>query len=135
MIETKPLASEISGFDQLFQILISYPHVGVGTKLYLKYKVKTLKQPLPNYFALKFSYGQGAYWKKASLKLKSELAFHLLVNDPKERLNIKKYKEGKYYILDINSKEPAYDDLANEPATNQVPNHLKTWQLIASLNI
>src|SRR5690606_3164726 len=33
MIETKPLASEVGGFDQLFQIFISYPHVGVGTKL------------------------------------------------------------------------------------------------------
>lgn len=127
MIETKPLASEISAFDQLFQILISYPHVGVGTKLYLKYRVKTLKQPLPNYFAIRFSYGQGAYWKKASLKLKSELPFHMLVNDPKGNLSVKQCKEGKYYKLDINSKKPAYDDLMNEPSTNQVPNNQKTW--------
>ncbi len=134
MIETKPLASEVRGFDQLFQILISYPHVGVGTKLYLKYKVKTLKQPLPNYFALKYSYGQGAYWKKASLKLKSELPFHMLVNDPHEQLEVKEYKEGKYYKLDITSKKPAYNDLANEPATHQIPNHLKTWVSLSTFD-
>jgi hypothetical protein len=90
MIETKPLASEVRGFDQLFQILISYPHVGVGTKLYLKYKVKTLKQPLP-LFCVKYSTARGVL-EKASLKLKSELPFHMLVNDPYEQLEVKEYK-------------------------------------------
>ena len=134
MIETKPLASEVSGFDQLFQIFISYPHVGVGTKLYLKYKVYTLKQPLPNYFALKYSYGHGAYWKKATFKLKSELPFHMVVNDPKERLEVKRCKEGKYYKLDITSNKPAYDDLMNEPSTNQIPNDQKTWVSISTFD-
>lgn len=134
MIETKPLASEVGGFDQLFQIFISYPHVGVGTKLYLKYKVKTLKQPLPNYFALKYSYGQGAHWKKASLKLKSELPFHMVINDPKERLDVKQCKEGKYYKLDITSKKSAYDDLMNEPSANQIPNNQKTWVSVSTFD-
>jgi len=134
MIEIKPLASEISGFDQLSQIFISYPHVGIGTKLYLKYKAKTLKQPLPNYFALKYSYGQGAYWKKATLKLKSELPFHMIVNDPQERLAIKRCKEGKYYKLDVTSKKPAYDDLMNEPNINQIPNNQKTWVSISTFD-
>jgi transglutaminase-like putative cysteine protease len=134
MIETKPLASEISGFDQLFQIFISYPHVGVGTKLYLKYKVQILKQPLPNYFALKYFYGQGAYWKKFAIKLKSELPFHMMVNDPKERLVIKQCKEGKYYKLDITSHKPAYDEIMNEAPTNQVPNNLKTWVSISTFD-
>lgn len=134
MIEIKPLASEINGFDQLSQIFISYPHVGVGTKLYLKYKAKILKQPLPSYFALKYSYGQGAYWKKATLKLKSELPFHMIVNDPKERLTIKRCKKGKYYQLDIISKKPAYDDLMNEPTTNQIPNNQKTWVSVSTFD-
>jgi hypothetical protein len=134
MIETKPLASEINGFDQLFQIFISYPHVGVGTKLYLKYKVKTIKQPLPKYFALKFAYGQGAYWKKATLKLKSELPFHIIANDPKERLEMTQCKEGKYYKLDIVSKKPAYDDLMNESPANQIPSAQKTWVSISTFD-
>jgi hypothetical protein len=127
MIETKPLASDIKGFDQLFQILISYPHVGVGTQIYLKYKITIFKQPLPNYFSLKYYYGGDAYWKRAQFKVRSKLPFHALANDPDRKLEIKEGKEGQYQTLEIIAKKPAYGDLINESGNNQVPDHLKTW--------
>jgi hypothetical protein len=132
MIEIKPLASEIKGFDQLFQIFISYPHLGIGSRVYLKYRIIEKKQPLPNYFAIKFYYGIGAYWKKTKLTIKSELPFHILENDPAGRLAIKKGKENKYHTLEIISKKPAYDDLMNEPSSNQVPDRLRTWVSVST---
>lgn len=133
-IEIKPLASEISGFDQLFQILISYPHVSVGSQLYLKYKVRVLKQPLPHYFSIKYYYGEGLCWKKAKLKVKSALPFHIKVNDPHRRLDLKKRQEGKYQSLTMTSTKPAYDDLQNEPQSNQIPDTLKTWVSLSTFD-
>lgn len=127
MIEIKPLASEIQGFDQLFQILISYPNLGIGSRVYLKYKITEFKQPLPKYFATKYYYGLGAYFKQSRLKIKSELPLQILENDPSSRLKIKKDKDDKYYTLEIISKKPAYDELINEPSSNQIPDNLRTW--------
>ena len=49
-IEDKPLASVGYGFDQTHQILLAFPKVEVGAKIYLKYTKATLKAPLDNFF-------------------------------------------------------------------------------------
>lgn len=127
MIEIKPLASEINAFDQLFQIFISYPHINVGSRIYLKYKNTITKQPLRKYFAVKFYYGSGTYWKEARFTVKSELPFKMIINDPHDELVVKEYKEGPYYNLRVTSKKPTYRELTNESTSTQIPESLKTW--------
>ena len=81
-IETKPLASDIKGFDQLFQVFISYTHVRPGSQLYLRYRIITLKQPLPNYYSAQFYWGVGAYWQKSHIRIESKLPLYVTVNGP-----------------------------------------------------
>ncbi|MDF2964905.1 MAG: hypothetical protein K0Q51_293 [Rickettsiaceae bacterium] len=114
MIETKPLASAVQGFDQTYQILIAYPQVVKGSKLYLKYKQTTLKQPLENYFNTEFFYGMGGVWKKSQVSLKSELPFNIVVNDPNKVLDIKQASKGNIHTLDIKLSKPLYNSLINE---------------------
>jgi transglutaminase-like putative cysteine protease len=132
MIEIKPIASEVQGFDQLFQILISFPHLAQGSSVYVKYKLTERKQPLPNYFAYKLTYGGGAYWKKAHIKIKSELPLQLLTNDPSNRLDVKQSTENKYCVIEVTTKKEAFDELFNESPSNQVPDSLKTWISVSS---
>lgn len=133
-IETKPLASDIKGFDQLFQILISFPHVQKESQLYLKYKVTTLKQALPNYFATEFSGFQGGYFKNAHFELRSKLHFHILVNDPRKVLSIREDKEKAFQVLSVDLKTPICEATINEPQNSILEDSLSTWVSISTFN-
>lgn len=81
-IEDKTLASIGHGFDEQRQILISYPNIGIGSKIYLKYK-HTVKAPaLAGVFSNLLYFGTGSYWQAAKISVKSELPLHIMVNDP-----------------------------------------------------
>lgn len=125
MIETKPMASPGGGFDQQIQTVVSYPHVGVGTKIRLKYRLKTKRQPLPKYYSAEHNFGVGALWKKAKLKIKSELPFFKVVNDPHKNLTITDSKDKKYQTLLITLDKPIYENLTNEASI--LDPELRTW--------
>lgn len=131
MIEKKPLASQGAGFDQLNQFLISFPKIGVGTQIHIKYKITTNKQPLPNYYTDMFQLGDGALWNKATIRLRSELPFHKLVNDPRNSLLVTESKEGKFQKLTISLQKPLYESVTNEMTF--VPDHLRTWVKVSTL--
>ena len=89
LIEDKPLASAPQGFDQLRQILISFPKTELGAEIYLKYNRKEIKPALDKFFSGQFNFGQGGYWQNASLTLNSEIPLYIKVNDPSNVLGIK----------------------------------------------
>jgi hypothetical protein len=137
MIESKPLASDIKGFDQLIQTLISYPQAAVGSQLYLKYKMKITAHAAPGYYANELSFGQDGIWKKSSINFESALPFYKLINDPNKLLNIKetsKTKDNKkLYSISINLKKPIYQASLNE-SYQRIDNTLKTWVAVSTFN-
>lgn len=117
-IEIKPVASELNGFDQNMQFSVTFPNVLVGSIVCLKYKITTLKQPLPNYFSQTFNLGDASsILAHYNATIKSELPLHLLVNDPHQKLIVEDKKEGKTQIISIRLKDNTtlYEELANEP--------------------
>jgi predicted transglutaminase-like cysteine proteinase len=126
-IEIKPLASDVKGFDQLYQILVSYPQTIIGSKLYLKYKEITLKQPLPKYYYTNFYYGIEGYWKKSQVHLNSALPFNVTVNDSNKILNIKQTKTKTHQQLDISLIKPIYLSLRNESGSSQLEPRFFTY--------
>ncbi len=131
-IEVKPLASDGSGFDQMVQVLVSFPQVRPGSETSLKYKITTSKQPLPNYFASGFWFGQEGVWRQSHVNIKSELPFQHLVNDPKSILQVKQTQDKQYHILDISLQKAVYESGINEPDFSQIPQELKTWVTIST---
>ncbi len=125
MIETKPMASQAGGFDQLYQTLVSFPQIGVGTKLHLKYKVKTKRQPLPKYYAADYHFGSEALWKNAKVTIKSELPLFKVANDPRDSLTITESKDKKLQTVVITLDKPLYERLANERSI--LDPELSTW--------
>jgi hypothetical protein len=117
-IEIKPVASELNGFDQNMQVSVTFPNVLVGATVCLKYKITTLKQPLPNYFSQTFIFGgNGRVLAHYNTTIKSELPLHLMVNDPRQKLIVDNKKDGKAQIISIHLKDKTtlYEDLVNEP--------------------
>ena len=114
-IEIKPLASSAQGFDQMFQVLLSFPHAEVGAELYLKFEVVESKQPIPDYYATAFHFGGQGIWQNASMKLTSELPFHVRVNDPNHHLKVQLAKDQPEHVLSVTLEKPIFSAIASEP--------------------
>lgn len=131
MIETKPLASEGAGFDQLNQTLISFPQVGIGTIIILKYKTITKQQPLPNYYGATITLGGGqGVWQRTNITIKSEIPLNHLVNDPTKSLEVTESKDKTFQKISILLKKPLFEAVVHENTI--IPDHLTTWVKISS---
>jgi predicted transglutaminase-like cysteine proteinase len=112
MIEDKPVASTCQGFAQIRQVLIAFPHVEIGAKLYVKYLTKKTKTEVPNHFNTEYSYGRYDYLSKSHIKISSALPLHMVVNDPENVLKITKDSENNCRVLTIDLAKPIYRAVA-----------------------
>ena len=132
-IEDKTLASIGHGFDEQRQILISYPNIGIGSKIYLKYKY-TVKEPaLSGVFSKLLYFGMGSYCQSAKITVSSELPLHIMVNDSDSSLNIVKNKEDNFQKLDITLKKPIYKAVTDEPCSGVLDSKHLVWISLSSL--
>jgi transglutaminase-like putative cysteine protease len=133
MIEDKPVANSMQGFDSIHRVLISYQKAEVGAKLYLKYRTKVFKIPLKGFFHTHGYWGLYGYWRSGNLKIASKIPFHFLVNDPYDSLKINHKEEKGTYILTANLKKPLCIDLVNEENAI-LSDEKKTWVKISNLD-
>ncbi len=130
-IEDKPLASASDGFDQYHQILLAFPKIEIGSKIYLKYKKIVNKAPLANFFSDFFEFDR-EWTISANLKLQSEIPLHILVNDPDNALKITKDTEDNFHNLEITLNKELYKKIINEPENGIDNPKLYTWVSISS---
>jgi hypothetical protein len=130
-IEDKPIASFGQGFDQIRQILLVFPRVKVGSKVYLKYKIINTRVPLDNVFASVKFWGSGYYWKKSHNIIHSAIPLSIKINDPKHVLTITNKKKGNSQHIEIWQKKPLYTDTVNDG--EWVHNRQLTWVSLSSL--
>ena len=115
-IEDKPLASAPSGFDQIRQILISFPKVEVGSEVYMRYRYEYKIAPYEGFF----SYSQffdSTWVSKASLKIESALPLYYKVNDPQKFLRISYRtfnKKKRKYQLKLSLKRSIFKKIVDE---------------------
>ena len=130
LVEDKPLASNINGFDQINQILLAYPHAEVGAELYLKYTLVHTKAYPSNFFSTLFFYGDdGSYWDASKVTVTSALPFFLNINDPEQYLDIKQNNANQQYTLEINLLRPVYKHIIDESHNSFNPNKVPAISL------
>lgn len=132
LIEDKPLASAPQGFDQSRQIMLAFPKIEIGAKLYLKYKFTLKKPPVDDFFAETFSFGVGKLEKNTHITIKSKLPLHILINDPENSLNVTKSKDD--LNLEIILKKPIYRNVSNETNPIIVDDKYLTWVSVSSID-
>jgi hypothetical protein len=132
-IEDKTLASIGHGFDEQRQLLISYPNIGIGSKIYLKYKYTVKKPALSGVFSKLLYFGMGSYCQSAKITVSSELPLHIMVNDSDSSLNIVKNKEDNFQKLDITLKKPIYKAVTDEPCSGVLDSKHLVWISLSSL--
>lgn len=135
-IEIKPVASELNGFDQMMQASVTFPNVSIGSTIYIKLKVTTFKQPLPNYFSRTFYFGQNGVVKQSNINITSELPLHILMNDPRQRLVMKESRSGKIQTISIRLKEGVnlYEEITNEPRNSFLSDDLLTRVMVSTFD-
>lgn len=130
LIEDKPLASEIQGFDQTHQVLLAYPNVNVGATLYVHYKLNVVDAEVPGFFEYMFDFVD-YYTKEATFKIKSALPLFVNINDPENYLNVVQSKDDKFHNLDIKLLKPIYISIVDEKSAQVNPKKYP-WVFVAS---
>ncbi|MCT4635517.1 MAG: DUF3857 domain-containing protein [Rickettsiales bacterium] len=133
-IEDKPLASSSEGFDQQYQILLAFPKIEIGSKIYLKYKKTINTPPLDNYFSAFFEFGSREWLANSNIKLQSGMPLNIFVNDPENHLIITKDNEDDFQKLEITLNKDIYKHTINEPENGLDNYKLLTWVSISSAN-
>ncbi|MFQ3307575.1 MAG: hypothetical protein ACI8ZF_000831 [Candidatus Midichloriaceae bacterium] len=133
-IEDKPLASVANALAEYGQISIAFPKVVVGAKIYLKYKIKTIKASIPKYFGEFISFGGGGYYENQNITINSEIPLYMHVNDPDKVLEIKgdnkKDKPSKKFTIRL--KKPFISDLIDEPTDGDINLKHLTWVAVTN---
>jgi len=133
-IEVKPLASSYQGFDQISQVLLSYPHAEVGSELYLKFEIIESKQPIPSYYATAVLYSAHGIWKNSKVTLRSELPFFVRVNDPGNHLKIEESNTKQAQVLKIQLTKPICSGMIHEPWNHILEEQNKTWVSVSTVD-
>ena len=141
MIENKSVANNVPGFDDIKQISISFPMAQIGTKIYLKYKIRTNKVPIDKEFFSDYYFGLDGYWQEASLTLSSAIPLQMKIKDPYSKLSVKKDdiqgKDNYFYNAQVKLKHPLINEIINEIASSSLNpkkftsisvSSLSTWQ-------
>lgn len=131
-IEDKPLASSLSGFDQIRQILLSFPNLGINSKVYLKYTLKKIKPVVDKVFTLRI-YDANSYYDKFNLMLNSALPLHIKINDPDNVFNIIKDKEDNFNTLELSNTKPINYITVEEPEYAVLNPKNVAWISISSI--
>lgn len=130
LIEDKPLASEIQGFDQTHQVLLAFPQVKVGAILYIHYKVNVVDAEVPGFFEYMLDFVD-FYTNSANFTVKSSLPLFVNSNDPNKYLSIEQGKEDKLHTLKVKLLKPVYVSLVDEKQVAINPNKYP-WVFLAT---
>ena len=133
-IEDKPLASSHEGFDQTKQILIAFTNTEIGAKIYLKYKIETLKVPFEGFYGERFGFGNYELINHAEININSKIPLHIEVNDPNHSLKITKNQNDNFHKLNVKLIKPVYVEAVNEPNGSNINKKYQTYFTLSSLN-
>ncbi len=108
MIEDKAVASSAAGFDNSNQIIINFPDVKVGSKIYLKYSFEKKIPSLKNFFSTTEFFGWRENIEKQNLFIESELDLKYFLHDPDKYIEVEQKKENSKSFLNISLTKPLF---------------------------
>jgi hypothetical protein len=132
MIEDKPIASEVGGFDQKNQVIAAFQKVEIGSEVHLSYEMEHFKNPFPGTFYHHFSFGlDGLEDENSHIHLESKIPLYIEVNDPTGALKVDRQEDGKKITIQL--KKPLFHQTINEPLGAFAPARVLTWVSVSSM--
>lgn len=115
-IEDKPLASSSTAFDQTRQIMIAFPHVQIGSDVYIRYRYHFKSVPYEGFFSYSKTFGQN-FFMNMELKIESALPLYYKLNNPQRflRSSYRVHKKKKRpYELKVSLRRPLFKEILDE---------------------
>ena len=131
-IEDKPVATDLSAFDQINQIKISFPKAEVGSKIYLRMSSEVMEVPISGHFDTFEEFGNGFIEENTKIVISSELPFQFVLNDPTDALQKRYELRGELHTLTVWQEKPIYNELTNEEPNSVIPLKKRTWLMVST---
>ena len=119
LIEDKPVASNLSGFDALNQLKAAFPDVRVGSVLVVDIQRMIFRTKLPGLFEYVFKFGGEEHVERAEIEVVSELPLFREVNDRWDVVDLRQETGNGVYRLSARNKRPTYFKVVNEEQSLQ----------------
>jgi Domain of Unknown Function with PDB structure (DUF3857)/Transglutaminase-like superfamily len=134
LIEDKAVANSNAGFTQLHQVMIAFPDVKVGSKIYYKIRKEIRRAVVPGFFWVPMMYGANRIEKTGTVTITSELPLYFKKNDPENKLDISIQNGEKRSTLKVVLKSPVYKEVIDEPLAMLDPALLTFAEISTSPN-
>ncbi len=132
LIEDKPMASSVNGFDQTHQILLAFPNVQIGSIISLQFKDKILHADVPGLFECFIAFDQ-RYYQHANISIKSALPLYVDYNNLNQYLSVQQGKTSNFYTLDVKLTKPIYIKIVDE-TTDLINPKRYPWIFVTTVN-
>ena len=119
LIEDKPVASNLTGFDALSQLKAAFPDVRVGSVLVVDIQRMIFRTKLPGLFEFVFKFGGEEHVERAEIEVVSELPLFREVNDRWDVVDLRQETGNGVYRLSAGNKRPTYFKVVNEEQSLQ----------------
>jgi hypothetical protein len=113
-IEIKEVGEMSQSFDSIKQAGLSFPKVGIGSRIHMKYELKNIEVPIKGFWSTGFSIA-GDNIEKFSLHVHSKLPLYFNVRDDQKRFaQALTQNSGGWNDLDIHSTVPLFTSVVQE---------------------
>ena len=113
-IEDKTLSSSEQGFDDFNQLIVAYPDVRQGSKLFLRFRMRVNEIPFAGHFSDRVFFGAGFLQRAGKVHIRSALPILIEKNDADGVLEIHQKQNGSVQDTLIELKKTTYTDEVNE---------------------
>jgi hypothetical protein len=132
-VETKPLASDNQGFDQMQQTIISMPDVQVGDRVLLTVRLETKEPSFSGVFSRRIFLCDNHYTEKSTYEISAPFRLFMHINDPHKILKVEKKGGSDKSTIHISLKKPGWwNHEVNEPSNAVVNPKAQTWVLVTN---
>jgi transglutaminase-like putative cysteine protease len=114
LIQDKPLASTRQGFDQLNQVMVAYPEVRVGSRVYLRYRQEHREVPFEGFYSDTIIQGWNEWLKRGEITFRSELPLFIETNDPDGVLRVRESREDGKHVVNVRLRKPLHRRVLDE---------------------
>ena len=124
LIEDKPVASNLSGFDEINQLKAAFPDVREGSVLVVDIQRVIFRTKLPGLFEYVFKFGGAEHIERAEIEVMSELPLFWEVNDRWGLVDAQQEIDNGVYRLSARNKRSTYFNVVHEEQSLQTDEDL-----------
>lgn len=96
------------GLNHFKEMVIPFNNIKIGSVTKYTVRIKEKKNRVKGFYSASYSFGIQSLEKNSKTKIRSILPLYTKVRDPWKVLATKEYKDGKYYVFELEQTKPLF---------------------------